>query len=67
MVEVGNHGVSQSEVIRWEDELVGPSVELLQHSVGTYRSLCGTHGADAHCTDVVTLFLGLVDGSTGFG
>ena len=66
MIEVGNHGVSKSEVIGWEDEFVSPAVELLQHTVGTYSRFRGTHGTNAHCTDMTSIGFSLVDNLASF-
>ena len=65
MIEVGNHRVCQSEVVRREDELIGPAVKLLQHSVSTDGRLCGTQRADADSTHVVALCLGIVGNAAG--
>ena len=67
MVEIGDHRIGQSELIGREDELIGPSLILLQHAVGTYSGLGGLDDAGAHSTDMVLLELGLVDDAAGLG
>ena len=61
MIEVGYHTVCQTEVVWREDELVGPSIKLLQHTVCAHGSLrclddTGTDGAN-----MMTIVLGGID------
>ena len=65
MIEVGNQGIGQTEVVGREDELVGPSVVLLQQTVGTHSRLGCPQRADAYGTDMARGCLGIVDNTAG--
>ena len=65
VVEVGDHRVGESEVVGREDKLVGPSVVLLQQSVGAHGGLGGFDHAGAHGADMVAGSLGRVDSVAG--
>ena len=54
MIEVRDHRVGKSEVIRWEDELIGPAIVLLQHTVGANGCLRSLHHACTHSTHMVS-------------
>ena len=61
MIEVGHHAIGQSELIRREDKLIGPSVKLLHHSICTHRSLCSLDHTCTDGTNMMTGTLGVVD------
>ena len=67
MIEVSNKSITESELVWWEDELVGPSLKLLQHTIGTYGTLGGTGGAHTYAAYSVTLALGLINDLTSLG
>ena len=54
MVEVRDHRVGESEVVRREDELVSPAVVFLQHTVGADSGLCSLNDACANGAHAVT-------------
>ena len=66
MVEVCHEGIGKAELIRREHELIGPSLVLLQESVGTHSRLRSTGGADTYAADTTTCLLGLIDQLAGF-
>ena len=60
MIEVGYCTIGESEFVWREDELVGPAIECLHHTIGTYGCLCGLRHAGTYGTHAVTIQLGLV-------
>ena len=65
MIEVGHKGIGHTEIVRREDELISPALELLQQSVGTHGTLCGTGCTDTYGTHTVTSLLRAVHDVTG--
>ena len=61
MVEVRDHRVGESEVVRREDELVSPAVVFLQHTVGSDSGLCSLNDACANGAHTVAGTLRFVD------
>lgn len=57
MIEIGYHAVGQTEVVWWEDKLVGPSVILLQHSVCAYGGLRCLDNARSDGADMMAFLL----------
>ena len=53
MIEVGHHRVGQSELVGREDELIGPTLVLLQQAVSTHSGLCGAGHTGAYDADAV--------------
>ena len=63
MIEVRYHRVGKSEVVRREDELVGPSLILLQHSISANSCLSSLNNTCTYSTHMAALLLCLVDDS----
>ena len=59
-MEVGDHAGSHTEIVRRENELIGPSFEFFQMSVGTYCRFNRTHHGSSDSTDLATVVLTLV-------
>ena len=59
-VEVGDHAVRDVEVVRREDELVGPPVVGLQVVLRAHARFHGAHGGGAHGADALAGVLGAV-------
>ena len=66
MIEVGNQGIAHAKLIRGEDELVGPALELLQLAIGTNGRLCGTGSAHTYTAHTMTFLLRFVHDLAGF-
>ena len=60
MIEVGYHRVGNTELVRREDELVGPALILLEHLVRAYGGLGSLDYTCAYCAHVVSVLLGSV-------
>ena len=52
-MKVSNHAVGYREIIRRENELIGPSVKFFQMTIRTYRSLYRAH----HCRSAYVFML----------
>ena len=62
MVEVGDHHVGDGEVVRREDEFVGPAVVGTDFAGDGDGALDGAHGGGADNTDFVAIVLCIHDG-----
>ena len=60
MIEIGNGTVGKSEFVWRENELVGPAIECLHHTIGAYGCLSGLHHAGTDGTNTMPLSLGSV-------
>ena len=61
MIEIGNHRVGQSIIIRREDKLICPSIKLLQSAVGSYCCFCCSGSTYSYNTHAMPLILCLVN------
>ena len=61
MIEVGYGTVCKTEIVWREDELVGPSVECLHHTVGSDSRFSCLHHAGTDSADAMAGKLGLVN------
>src|SRR5665647_1873410 len=60
-MKVGYHTVGNTEIIRRENEFVGPALKRFKHAIGRDRSLKCPHHGSTNGTDTMLLFFGSID------